>query len=221
MTKSSEPNPFDYDADARDRLWRWLEMNDVDYRDQLKQSAGTAGAELEFAKPSLLGGSIGDGRFYAGPAVMVASGTAMIVLAYQEKVFTISLRSGEGHTFIEAVTQAIDYVKELVGDDINKWSGGALAYAVEDLIKKYGWAPGQNKNRADLDNEHNVRIIGMLLMPLPDAARTDMINAFQSLIDRGICPAWVGLLGKGSREGLSMVWPLPLALAPYADTIKE
>jgi hypothetical protein len=29
----------------------------------------------------------------------------------------------------------------------------------------------------------------------------------------------IGLLGKGSTQGLSMVWPLPLALAPYADAV--
>jgi len=49
---------------------------------------------------------------------------------------------------------------------------------------------------------------------LPDAGRAGLINAFEELIDLDICPAWVGLLGKGTKGGLCVAWPLPLALAP-------
>jgi hypothetical protein len=44
-------NPFGYDADAKDRIWRLLEVKNVGYRDRLKQSADTAGAQLEWLKP--------------------------------------------------------------------------------------------------------------------------------------------------------------------------
>jgi hypothetical protein len=81
----SEANPFDYDADARNRIWRLLEINDIAWRDQLKQSADTAGAQLEWAKPSIMGGH----PIYAGPAVMAPLGTIFIVLAHRKKVFVI------------------------------------------------------------------------------------------------------------------------------------
>jgi hypothetical protein len=29
----------------------------------------------------------------------------------------------------------------------------------------------------------------------------------------------VGLIGEGSTQGLSMAWPLPLALARYVDAV--
>lgn len=58
-------------------------------RDRLKQSADTAGAQLEWLKPSLMGGQ--RGGFYAGPAVMDSPGTVLIVLAHNKKAFTMHL----------------------------------------------------------------------------------------------------------------------------------
>jgi hypothetical protein len=80
MTTPSQVNPFDYDADSRDRIWRLLEINNVEWRDQLKQSAATAGASLELAKPTIFGTpKTGSKLFYAGPVVMAAPGTVLIV----------------------------------------------------------------------------------------------------------------------------------------------
>ena len=86
MADKSEVNPFDYDADAGDRIWRLLEIRNIAWRDRLKQSADTAGTQLEWAKPTIIGSSIEKGKlFYAGPAVMFPPGTVIIVLAQGEK----------------------------------------------------------------------------------------------------------------------------------------
>src|SRR5262245_66267315 len=96
----SEVDPFDYDADARDRIWRLLEIRNIAWRERLKQSADTAGAQLEWAKPSLLGGAISDGSFYAGPAVMFPPGTVMIVFGQGIKAFRSNIRrSTSEHSF--------------------------------------------------------------------------------------------------------------------------
>ena len=75
---------LDFDADATDRLWDIMVQRDITSRDRLKQSAATAGAQLEWAKP----GAMGDGkrgRLYAGPVVMAPPGTVIIVLAHHKK----------------------------------------------------------------------------------------------------------------------------------------
>jgi hypothetical protein len=212
-------NPFDFDADARDRIWRLLEINNVGYRDQLKQSVDTAGAQLELAKPSLFDRAK-DGSFYAGPVVMAPPGTAYIVLAHHDKVFIVHLRAAPGHTFTECITQLVDYAKKIAGDEIDEWSAGAMCPVMVKVIEKYGHTPGLG-NAVELESDHNNRIIGSLLLPIPEAARAEMFDAFEQIIAMGVCPVWVGLIGKGTVEGLCMAWPLPIALAPYARTVIE
>jgi hypothetical protein len=116
------------------------------------------------------------------------------------------------------MTETIEYARKTMGDDADKCSGEMLGGIIENLIKKYGQTPSLNR-AVELDNEHNARIIGTILLPIADAARADAIAMFQSVINMGVCPVWVGLLGDGSQTGLSLAWPLPIALAPYADTV--
>jgi hypothetical protein len=216
---TTEVNPLDFNADTGARIWRLLEINNVSFRNQLKQSSETAGAQLELAKPTVMGSSTTEkGKlFYAGPAVMFSPGTVFIVLAHHKKVFTIQIRSEAGHTIAEGIAEAVNYARELLGDEANKCTQGALGVAIEDLVKKYGRMPG--KKGVKLDSEHNVRIVGSLFLPLSDASRAKTIYVLEQLVAVNTCPALIGLLGKGSQQGLSMAWPLPLALARYVDAV--
>ena len=94
---------------------------------------------------------------------------------------------------------------------------GAVVVAIEDLIKKYGRAPGQKGG--ELTHEHAFRVLGCLFMSMPDAARADMAAGLEKVTAAGVCPAIIGLLGPGSKTGLCAAWPLSLGLAPYADAI--
>ena len=216
---TTEVNPLDFNADAGARIWKLLEINNVSFRDRLKQSAKTAGAQLEWVKPTVMGSSTEKGKlFYAGPAVMLTPGTTVIVLAHHKRVFTIQMRSEAGHTIAEGITKAVDYARELLGDEADKCTQGALGVAIEDLIKKYGRMPG--KRGAELDGEHNIRIVGSLFLPLSDTSRAKTTYVLEQLIAMNTCPALVGLVGEGSTpQGLSMAWPLPLALARYVDAV--
>jgi hypothetical protein len=196
-------NPFDYDADSRTRIWRLLEINNVAWPDRFKQSVDTAGAQLEYAKSDLMGGIARNGRLVAGPAVM-------IIFAHHEKVLTFDMRPTAGLTIIEGVANAIDYAR---GDEM--WSGGMLAQAIEDWIEKYGRTPGLH-GAVELDSEHNIGFIGNLFLYLPDGCRADIVDKLEKLIAVGVCPALIGLLGKGTQKRMGLVWPLPLAVAPYA-----
>jgi hypothetical protein len=42
----------DFNADARDRVWKLLEISNISQRDRLKASANAAGEQLEWLKPS-------------------------------------------------------------------------------------------------------------------------------------------------------------------------
>jgi hypothetical protein len=192
--------PSAFNSDATDLIWRSLETNNVGYRDRLKQSVETAAAHLELAK---LG-------FIATP------GIASFVLAYQEKVLSFFLNPSEGHTFTECVTHIVDYTTKVAGDNANKLASGvSLPRMVRYVIEIHGWIPGRHETTAYLDDEKSTRIAGMLLLPMPDASR--QIASFQSAINAGICPVWVGLVGDDPQTGLCIAWPLLIPLAPYAS----
>jgi hypothetical protein len=125
------------------------------------------------------------------------------------------------HAIAEAITQAIDYAEKSRGIEADKLkaSPGLLAPLIENLVEKYGHLPTDKNDAIELANESNIRIIGMLFMPLSDTARADVIYALEKLITMNVCPVLVGLVGEGIREGLSMAWPLPLALARYVDAV--
>jgi len=152
---------------------------------------------------------------------MFPPGTVIIVLAHRKKAFMIHIRPASSkHSFTECITEAIDYVKECMGDDAKKCTPNNLSGAIEDLIKKYGRRPSSDNKAPELNNEHNIRIIGLLFAAIPEDRRVEMTEKFEKIIAAGVCPVFIGLIGKGNAEGsLSMVWPLALALAPYADTV--
>jgi hypothetical protein len=209
---------LDYDADARTRLWELLERRNISCRDQLKQSVDTAGEQLERFKPSVMGP--GKRSLLAGgPVVIVPPGTVLFVLAHHKKVFTIWLR--HSGTLTEAVEEAVRYIKEMVESEEAgfKWSGDQTLVVIEDLIGKYGRPPG--KHGTELAQEHNGRILRMLFAVIPDEARADMIKGLEMIIGMKVCPAMVGLIGKGRETGSCGVWPLVLPLASYVDAVIE
>jgi hypothetical protein len=205
---------LDCNVDAKDRLWELLERRNVSYRNQLKQSVGTAGAQLEWAKPSVMGSAKRDKtRFYGGPAVMAPPGTVFIVLAHDKKAFTIWLRPSPGNSLTDVIEQSVKYAEQLMEPDT--LSGVQVLLAAKDLIRKYGQPPG--KHGVELEQEHNTRIIGMLLAGVPE--RDGMVDGLEMIVGMGVCPAVVGLIGKGSETGLCGAWPLVLPLAPYVDAV--
>lgn len=205
-----------YNADSNARLWDLLEQRNIGCRDRLKQSADTAGAQLEWSKPSVMGSGKRSGSLYAGPAVIVPQGTVYIVLAREKKVFTIWLRSSSG-ALADAIEPAVTYVKEVMQATAFNWAGDQVLLTVEHLVKKHGRAPA--KTNIEFSSEHNTRIIGILFAAMPADARADMLRVLEMIIADGVCPAMICLLGKGSEKGSSGVWPLLLPLAPYADTV--
>jgi len=110
MTKKPNDSFFDYNADAGVRLWDLMEARNLTYRNQLKQSAETAGAQLELLKPSLMYGTTGS--FYAGPAVASPSGTVLIVLAHEKKAFAMHSVPVAGHRFGDGIELGVNYIKE-------------------------------------------------------------------------------------------------------------
>ena len=209
----------DFDADATSRLLRLLDERNVSCRDLLKRSAAVAGAQLEWAKPSVMGSDKRDHRrIYAGPAVMAPVGTVFLVLADHRKVLTIWLR--HTGTLAEAVEGSVGYVnaaKDASEASAINWAGDHALLIADEVIQKYGHLPG--KNGVELEPEHNGRIIGMLFAVMPADARADIIKGLEMVVAEDICPAMICLIGKGRTKGLSGVWPLLLPLAPYADAV--
>ena len=204
---------LDYSADARERLWDLLELRGISCRDQLKKSTDSAGTVLEWFTPYAMGRSKQQGaRLYAGPAVTAPPGTVLIVLAHEEKVFTVWLRSPGA--LADAVDEAVKYFKALMEAEIDL---GLTLVAIEDLIKRHGRIPDK-KSGIELSQEHNTRIIGMLFATMSD--RAGVFEMLEMVMAANACPAMVGLIGKGVT-GLCGAWPLVLPLGPYVDAVIE
>jgi hypothetical protein len=147
------------------------------------------------------------------PPLRCRQGPFLIVLAHEEKVFTVWLRSPGA--LADAVDEAVEYFEALMEDKID---GGLALVAIEDLIKKHGRIPDK-KPGIELSQEHNARIIGMLFAAMPD--RAGVLEGLEMVMATNACPAMVGLIGKGSVTGLCGAWPLVLPLAPYVDAVIE
>ena len=173
---------LDFNADTTTRLLELMETQDISTRDRLKQSAEAAGTALEWAKPM----AMGDGkrsRLYAGPAVMVMPGSVVIMLARRKQVLPIWLRSSTGKIG-DAVEAAVGYVEAMM--DVAVEPRLALR-AINEVLQQHGHPP--DKRGAELENEHNTRIAGMLFAALPAAGRAHLIKGLDMAIGDGICPS--------------------------------
>jgi hypothetical protein len=56
---------------------------------------------------------------------------------------------------------------------------------------------------------------------MPADKRQSLVDLIEAFIDRGVCPAMSGLVGKGTTRGLCGIWPLVLPLAQYLDTVEQ
>src|SRR6516162_4529931 len=93
---------FEFERDAGERL-AWLLTqrvagSDASNAPNFDTSVKTAGRQLEWLKPSVLGqpnnnnaNKHASARLYAGPAVMLKQGSVIIVLAHNARVMTIYL----------------------------------------------------------------------------------------------------------------------------------
>jgi hypothetical protein len=204
---------LDFNADATDRLAALMEVQNVSTRDRLKQSTASAAAQLEWFKPE----AMGDGKrggLYAGPVIMAKPGTAIIVLAHHKRVFAISLLPAVG-TIGDAVEAAVGYVEIAMGSEAVEPRQTLLS--VEEMIRQHGHLPG--KRGPELTDEHNMRLVGILFAAIPATGRAGIVRMLDKAIAEGVCPAMIGLIGKGSEQGFCGVWPLLLPLAPYADAV--
>jgi hypothetical protein len=205
---------LDFNADARDRLWERLERNDVGSRDQFKQSADTAGTQLEWFKPGAMGPGK-DARLYAGPAVMTKPGTILVVLAYHEKAFSIWLRPNG--SLAATVEETVESIKEFLGPECPP--DNRFVSVIWELIETYGRA--RSLHSVELSQDHHNYITGLLFAATPMATRTWMVECLEAIIANNICPAIVGLLGDRSGKFINGAWPLVLPLAPYVEAVMD
>jgi hypothetical protein len=195
-----------FDTDARHRIA--LRIGGT-LAQTLAPAIDQAGAQLELSKPAVTG--MTPRGFVAGSAVAVQLGVVLIVLANPRKVLTLQMFPPPKGTRLDAVQDCIRYVTaHMDGREIEP---AACMLAIEDAIDKHGGKPG--KRTRQLSQEHCRRLIGVLFSVVSKRAR--LFHAIEQMIGDGICPAIIGVVGPGSRDGLAAVWPIVFALAPYLD----
>lgn len=205
---------LDFNADARDRIAARIDGAGVTpgLARILAKPIDMAGGQLEYMKPAAFGMTARG--LYGGAVAMVPKRTVLIVLANPKKVFQMRVQCLEAYPFAQVVKEAIDYVLQVAGKAPTPTE---LLLAVDDLIAKEGAAIGQR--RKELSQEHCMRIMGLLFLPLQAPQLAGLMKAVEAMLDSGLCPALVGLTGPGSHgpKLKAGAWPVCFPLAPYAE----
>jgi hypothetical protein len=66
-----------------------------------------------------------------------------------------------------------------------------------------------------------MNLLGLLFAAMPTDKRESLLDLMEAIAGRGVCPAMVGLVGKGTERGLCGIWPLVLPLAQYFDAAEQ
>jgi hypothetical protein len=162
---------FEFDRDAGERLGWLLTQNGVN-RPSFSESIKTAGCQLEWLKPSVIGGSSNQRRnpagLYAGPAVMLKRSSVIILLAHKARVMTFHAEPREKLLLPlrEQIDGCVDYARKTFAGELRPQTAASV---MEIIIDEFGGGPGENT--PSLDAEHSVRLLGTLFASLSEHQR--------------------------------------------------
>lgn len=200
------------DREISERLTEALKTRAVGLAGKLQPTLDLANRQLEWMCPAFMG--MGRSGFVAGLAVTVKRGAWVIVLANQEKVFTLQiLEPPEGLSRGAFLDHCVDGVGERLG---RRLTAEELLFVINDTVTQHGGPPaGETPAVGQIVC---MQILGLLFAPMPREERAEMAAEIDQLIAANICPLHVGLVGPGAKkETLCGVWPLGLPFAPYLD----
>jgi hypothetical protein len=205
-----------YDDDAGDRLKLLLAARQLSFAPRLTRAAELAGQQLELLKPSVA--MIGDrGEFIAGPVAAVRRGTILIVLANARRVFTIHItRPAEG-TLADIFDDLVDRILAEFAPD--PWTPSNTVVAIKTTVEVHGAAPGRENPKGPVSPIITAQIVGTLFAATNQTERHDLAAQLEACVDNDVCPAMIGVIGRGTKPGSTCgVWPLLLPLSRYLET---
>jgi hypothetical protein len=209
----------DSDADSGDRLIAMMTLRGMTYRDRLIGAARKAGEQLELWKPVAL---IPNPKtfLHASAIVPADSGTVLIVLANAKRTLTIRLLQPPPDTSRrEMINGLADMARRHYTQDGETFDEGSIVPVMDAAVDEWGGAAG-TKTGGMPDNA-SMNLFGLLFAAISPDKRGSLLDLLEDIIDRGLCPAMVGLVGKGPEQGPCGIWPLVLPLAPYLDVVEK
>ena len=181
----------------------------------LTPAARTAGKQLEWMKPALM--VTGRQGLYAGPAVNVAARTLLTIFADATRVVTIHGVIPPGVSVRAMFDQCIGLAEEIhAGEPLPPVPG----FIVLDMLNTWGGAPGGKT--PEVDGPGLSAVLGGALASQRDKLQP-LVGLIDAVMDEGICPALVGLLGpatSGKADTYSFAW-LFLPVGYYTKVILE
>jgi hypothetical protein len=197
-----------------DRLLAMMTLRGTVFRDNLAAAARKAGEQLEWWKPVALIPNPRT-RLHAGSIVPVDPGTVLIVLADARRVLTIRLRPLPSHVARRAM---IDDLADMSSNNYPLDDGEIIA-VIAAAVEEWGGQPGTQTG--GMPDDAMLTLFALLFSAIPADRRQSLFDVLEDMIDRGVCPAMVGLAGKATTRGLCGIWPLVLPLAQYLDSVER
>jgi hypothetical protein len=221
MSDTAKNIIVDSNADSGDRLIEMMTQRGTTCRGQLIGAARKAGEQLELWKPLAL---IPNPRtvFQAGAIVPADPGTVLIILADAKRTLTMRLLPPPppGISRREMINEAADIAHQHYAQDDGKSLGkGEIVYLIRYAVDTWGGQPGAKTG--GMPEDASMNLLGLLFAAMSADSRQSLLDLIETVIDRGFCPAMVGLVGKGSEHGLCGIWPLVLPLARYIDAAEK
>jgi hypothetical protein len=210
----------DCNADSGDRLIEMMTLRGTTFRDQLIGAARKAGEQLELWKPLAL---IPNPKTFLHASAIVPAdpGTVLIILADAKRTLTMRLLPPPpGISRREMINEAADIAQQHYAQDDGKSLGkGEIIYLISYAVDTWGGQPGTKTG--GMPEDASMNLLGLLFAAMPADKRESLLDLMEAIIDRGVCPAMVGLVGKGTEHGLCGIWPLVLPLARYFDAAEK
>jgi hypothetical protein len=199
---------YEPDVDAGVQLLAELTERNIVSRKRLEPAAKLAGRALELLRPHVA--AMTKKGFFASPCAHVPLGCILILLANAKKVVTIYLMDRDDR--MEVLGRGDAEAASLTNEE--------LLYMSDYFVKKYGALPGKKGPICSEDVITNL-VCGLFR---GDGGRETFSGLDTYGRQKRICPAAVGLIGRGlsgAAGSYSGVWPLLMPLAPYQGVIEE
>jgi hypothetical protein len=211
----------DSNADSGERLIEMMTLRGTTFRDQLIDAARKAGEQLEWWKPIVfIPHPNPRTRLHVGSIVPADPGTVLIVLANADRTLTLRLLPPPSKVARrEMIDDVAAAAQQHYGEDRGWFDKGEIIPVMNAAVENWGGQPGTKTG--EMPENAGMNLIGLLFAAMSADKRESLLDLMEAVIDRGFCPAMVGLVGKGTERGLCGIWPLVLPLAQYFDAAEQ
>jgi hypothetical protein len=162
-------------------------------------AARKAGEQLELWKPVAL---IPNPKTFLHASAIVPAdpGTVLIVLAHARQVLTMRLlQPPPDFSRRKVIDDLVDMARRhYAQDDEKNFDKGEIIPVMDAVVDKWGGQPGTETGF--VPDIAAMNLIGLLFAAISPDKRGSLLDLLEAMIDRGLCPAMVGLLSARAQS---------------------